>query len=503
MLADAVGVEVSTSLAGSALTRSYQANQVILALPFEFGDYTLLREVGRGGMGVVYEARQKSLDRTVAVKMLLRGQWASASDQARFRAEAESAASLHHPQIVPVYEVGERDGYLFFSMKFVSHRTLSQLLSDGPISPRHAAELLSQVARAIDFAHRHGVLHRDLKPSNILIDEEGLPHVSDFGLAKQVADPANLTRSGAVLGTPAYMAPEQAAGNRGEVGITSDVYSLGCILYHMLAGRPPFTAASPVDVVLMVLEQDPPLLRSLNPKADRDLEMIALRCLQKPQDLRYPSAAALANDLDAYLSDEPISARSGRFTQIVARLFRETHHAQVLENWGVLWMWHSLALLVVCSLTNTIYLAGIRDRLPYFLFWTAGLGTWAAVFWMLRNRMGPVTFVERQIAHLWAGSMISVALLFPVEALLDLEVLTLSPILALSSGMVFMAKAGILSGSFYFSAAALFATSVVMACWPSYAHFIFGTVSAACFFLPGWKYHQQKMATTPKAETCK
>ncbi len=222
-----------------------------------------------------------------------------------------------------------------------------------------------------------------------MIDDQGQPHVMDFGLAKQVADTVSLTRTGSVLGTPAYMAPEQAAGNRGEVGITSDVYSLGSILYHMLTGRPPFQASSPMEVVLQVLEQDPPLPRMIFPKVDRDLEMIALRCLQKPPDLRYDSSAALASDLEAYLKDEPISARSGQFSQIVVRLFRETHHANILENWGVLWMWHSLALLVICFLTNAMHWAGDETRVHYFLLWTAGLGAWAAVFWCCGDAWGP------------------------------------------------------------------------------------------------------------------
>ena len=464
-----------------------------LQLPCRFGDYELQQELGRGGMGVVYRARQLSLGREVALKMVLRGNLASKADLERFQAEAQAAAKLDHPAIVPVYEVGELDGRPYFTMKYISGTTLAQRLAQGPLPAKEAATILASVARGIHFAHTRGVLHRDIKPSNILIDENGWPHITDFGLAKQLTDPASLTKTGAVLGTPAYMSPEQAAGSRGQVGPASDVYSLGVVLYHMLTGRPPFQAASPVDTVLMVLEQDPVPPRMLNPKADADLEMIALRSLQKPTDLRYASAAAMAADLEAYLNNESISARSGRFTQIVSLWLRETHHASVLENWGLLWMWHSLVLFVACLATNILYWVGDTDRLHYFLLWTAGLGTWAAVFWALRRRMGPVTFVERQIAHIWAGSMICVALLFPLEAWLRLDVLKLSPVLGLVNGMAFLVKAGMLSGQFYIQAIALFITAGLMTIWPDYAHLIFGTVSAACFFFPGLKYYRQRL----------
>jgi serine/threonine-protein kinase len=491
------GAVLVAEAAGSAsvaptLSAPNDSSVSLLNLPCRFGDYELLEELGRGGMGVVYRARQISLQREVAVKMILRGGLASKADVDRFRVEAEAAARLDHPGIVPVYEVGEVDGRAYFSMKYIDGTTLAQRLSLGPLLPREAASLLVDVARAIHFAHERGVLHRDLKPSNILLDRAGRAHVTDFGLAKQISDAASLTRTGAVLGTPAYMAPEQAAGARGQVGPPSDVYSLGVILYHMLTGRPPFQAASPVDTVLMVLEQDPVPPRMLNPKADRELEMIALRCLQKPTDLRYPTAAALADDLQAYLNDERVSAASGQFKQVVTWWFRETHHAVVLENWGLLWMWHSLALIVVCSLTNGLYLSGVQNRWVYLLLWTAGLGTWAAVFWALRRRQGPVTFVERQIAHLWASSMIGIAMLFPLEWWLDLKVLTLSPVLGIINGMVFVAKAGILSGAFYVQAVALFLTAGLMALFPDYAHFIFGLASAACFFFPGLKYYRQR-----------
>lgn len=492
----------------------------------EFGDYELLQELGRGGMGVVYRARQKSLNRIVALKMILGGELASPADVSRFRSEAEAAAKLNHPHIVPVYEVGERDGRPYFSMQLIEGTTLAQRLAEGPLPSRQAAELLVPICRAVAAAHRHGVLHRDLKPSNILIDADGRAYVTDFGLAKRMAPgasrgerfgagrgdgsadsqhstddplpeplPASLTHSGAILGTPGYMAPEQAAGQRGESGPASDVYSLGAVLYAMLTARPPFQGPSPVDTLLMVLEQDPVPPRMLNPKADGDLEMIALKCLQKPTDLRYASADALADDLVAYLQNEPISARSSHFTQVVTRAFRETHHAAVLENWGLLWMWHSLVVLLLCVITNVMQLSGVDSRWPYVALWSMGVGTWASIFWELRRRSGPITFVERQIAHVWAGSTIASTLLFFVEWLLELPALELSPVLALIAGNVFLVKAGVLSGKFYIQSAAMYLTAFAMAAlerttnW-NYGITLFGVALGLCFFLPGWKYYR-------------
>jgi eukaryotic-like serine/threonine-protein kinase len=470
------------------------------------GDYEILEEIGRGGMGVVFRARQISLGRIVALKMILRGELASAADLTRFRGEAESAARLHHPHVTAVYEIGDHEGQPFFSMQFVEGTTLARRIAEGPLPAREAARLLLPVCRAIAEAHRQGLLHRDLKPSNILIDRTGHPFVSDFGLAKRVtADKGDkdeqahslLTHSGAIVGTPGYMAPEQAAGNRGEVGRATDVYGLGALLYATLTGRAPFQSASPVDTVLQVLEQDPLPPRLLNPGVDADLEMIALRCLQKPAELRYATADDLADDLERFLANEPIAARSSRFDQVLTRAFRETHHAVVLENWGVLWMWHSLVLIVLCIVTNAFQWEGITARLPYVGLWTIGLGVWAVIFWNLRRRSGPITFVERQIAHIWAGSVICSTLLFGIEALLDLPVLTLSPVLGLVSGMVFLVKAGILSGAFYIQAAVLFATAGAMALWsrtglPPLGISLFGIVSAACFFVPGLKYYRQQ-----------
>ncbi|MCH2179121.1 MAG: serine/threonine protein kinase [Mariniblastus sp.] len=466
-----------------------------LELPYDLGNYRLEQEIGRGGMGIVYRATRKVDKRAVAIKMILRGDFASTADRQRFQAEADAAAQLDHPNIVPIYEIGEHEGQAFFCMRLIEGQTLSQRLAQGPISARQAAQLLLEISRAIDDAHEHGVLHRDLKPSNILIDQSGQAFVADFGLAKRAAAPASLTKSGAVLGTPSYMAPEQAAGARGQVGSASDVYSLGAILYHALTGHPPFRGESPVDTVLMVLEQDPILPRELNRRVNRDLEMIAMRCLQKPQDLRYDSAGELADDLQAFLNDESISAREGRVGQVIANLFRETHHASVLENWGLIWMWHSLALLVTCLVTQAMFEFHFRVY-QYVLVWTVGFGAWVAVFWWLRRRMGPVTFVERQIAHVWAASLCMVVFMFPLEYHLGLQPLALAPFLGVVAGMTFVIKAGILSGWFYCHAFVLFLTAIIMAIFPTYAMVIFGLVSAACFYFPGLKYYRRRISNS-------
>src|SRR5438034_1542356 len=275
----------------------------------QLGDYELLEEVGRGGQGVVFRARQKSLNRTVALKVISLGQWASKANLKRFRLEAEAAARLEHPGIVPIHEVGERDGSCYFSMKFVEGGQLDEVIRRTPMSIRQAAELIANVARTVHYAHEHGILHRDIKPGNILLDAKGEPHLTDFGLARLLETESTVTRTMEVLGTPSYMAPEQAVGNNAAVSSAIDVYGLGAVLYQLLTGHPPFAGRTTYETIKLLEDTEPRPPRLLNPKVDRDLSTICLKCLEKDPKRRYSSALALIEDLKHWLNHEPIQAR--------------------------------------------------------------------------------------------------------------------------------------------------------------------------------------------------
>jgi eukaryotic-like serine/threonine-protein kinase len=329
-----------------------------------FGDYEVIEEVARGGMGVIFKARQISLNRVVALKMILAGHLASAADVQRFRTEAEACAHMDHPHIVPIFDVGEHRGQHYFSMRFMEGGSLAQALDNGqwPVGSkedqRRSAQLLATVTRAVKHAHERGVLHRDLKPGNILFDSHGRPHVCDFGLAKRVQEAADgtpgcgasLTQGGALVGTPSYMAPEQTVSPRG-LTIAADIYSLGVILYELLTGKPPFRADTPLETMRQVKDVDAERPRALNPTIDRDLETIALKCLEKDRRRRYSSAAALAEDLERWLAGEPIRARPvgaseralkwARRRPAAAALFVLLAGSFLLSLGAVIWNWQA------------------------------------------------------------------------------------------------------------------------------------------------------------------
>src|SRR6266513_3092656 len=282
----------------------------------DFGDYELLEQIGRGGQGVVFRARQKSLNRIVALNVIGLGHLATKVHLKRFRLEAEAADRLEHPGIVPIHEVGERDGSCYFSMKFVEGGQLDEVARRMSMPIRQAVELIAKVARTVHFAHEHGILHRDIKPGNILLDAKGEPHLTDFGLARLVESESSVTHTLDVLGTPSYMAPEQAIGNNAAVSSTTDVYGLGAVLYQLLTSQPPFAGGATYETIKLLLDSEPRQPRLLNPKIDRDLSTICLKCLEKDPKRRYPSALALAEDLERWLKHEPIQARhTGVFTR--------------------------------------------------------------------------------------------------------------------------------------------------------------------------------------------
>jgi serine/threonine-protein kinase len=281
---------------------------VSIAADVSIPGYEILGELGRGGMGVVYSARQIKADRLVALKMILSGAHASEQDLARFRTEAQAVARLQHPHIVQVYDVGDDHGLPYFSLEFCPGGSLEKKLAGTPLPPQEAARLVEALARAVQAAHDKGIIHRDLKPANVLLTDDGTPKITDFGLAKRL-DAAGPTASNAIMGTPSYMAPEQAGGSGKEVGPGADVYALGAVLYECLTGRPPFRAATLLDTILQVVSEEPVPPSRLNAKLPRDLETICLKCLEKSPAKRYVSAAELADDLMRWQKMEPILAR--------------------------------------------------------------------------------------------------------------------------------------------------------------------------------------------------
>lgn len=460
-----------------------------LKLPRRFGDYELLAEIARGGMGVIYKARHVGLDRVVALKMILAGQLAAEADIVRFRSEAAAAAALQHPHIVAVHEVGELDGQYYFTMDFVEGQSLADLVRVNPLPALRAAEYVKKLALAIHYAHEQGTLHRDLKPPNVLIDRFDEPRITDFGLAKRTAGGSDLTHAGQIMGTPSYMPPEQAQGKHDLVGPASDVYALGAILYELLTGRPPFRAETPLDTLLQVLDAEPAAPRLLNPKAPRDLEDICLKCLEKSPHDRYPSAQALADDLGAFMRGETVSAERGAVGRLMRIMLHETRHTEVMALWGRVWIWHAIEVFVVLAITNAMIWLNVLSPWPYLALGAAGLSLALYAPWHYRFRHGaPLTPIERQLGQVWGLAFVGFVLTGAINHLMGLATLQLLPVVILECGIAFGCTAVILGGEFYVMAATCAVLAIVLTLYPGIGPLVFGAAFAIGMFIPGWKY---------------
>ncbi|MFT7617292.1 MAG: hypothetical protein ACI97A_000927 [Planctomycetota bacterium] len=463
------------------------AGAIFAENPRSLPDYTLIGELGRGGMGVVYKARQISLNRIVALKTIVPGRLSGGTEVERFRREAEAAGRLSHPNIVPVFEIGESSGVHYFTMGLVEGQSLSQKISTQGFEERQAAEIIRDVAQAIQYAHEQGIIHRDLKPANILLDSDGTPRVTDFGLARHVGLLDGPTVSGDMLGTPSYMPPEQARGDIHAIGPASDVWSLGATLYAMLTGRPPFLGQSIVETIRQVLEDDPLPPRIVAGATSRDLELIILKCLQKPVDLRYGSMKDLAADLTAFLEGQSISAASARMTDLVAKWMSVTPQGHVMEYWGGLWIAHGVFLFCMIMAAQVMTWMDIRSHLPYFMVLIVSFVVWSPFYIMIRKKKGPITLAERQLSHLWGSSLLTMCGVFGAEVIVGLPVLTLAPLFLVSGAGTMFVTASILSGSFYVHTGVHLVAAILMVMYPPIAMLIAAVASSAGFLIPGFQ----------------
>lgn len=464
------------------------AEQPPLLFPRTLGDYELLREIGRGGMGIVYEARQISLGRTVALKMLSATQLHSLSGRRRFQVEVRASARLCHPGIVPVYEAGDLDGQPYFTMEYVAGPSLAEHLSQGPLPLRQAVDLVRQVAEAIAHAHHHGILHRDLKPSNILLDGQQRPRVTDFGLAKCLEDGTSLTVSGEILGTPSYMAPEQAAGQASRIEPRSDVYALGAILYELLTGRPPFLGATFAETLEQVRHQEPVPPEKLNYRIPFELSTICLTCLHKDPEHRYASARALAADLQAFLEGQPIQARPDTLLLRLFRALRQEPYPEVLQRRRTVGTAKAWLALVVCILVTVL--------MQLDLAWPWGYGLLVVGGFLLVFRQAPErhdTLVERQVSSIWQAFLVGSLVTGLLNLLMEPDrPLHFSPIIAVLAGLANFVMADLLSGWFYVGAAACFVAAVVMVYVRPYEFLVLGFVLFVSLIVPSLKYRERQ-----------
>lgn len=440
------------------------------------GSYKIESEIARGGMGVVYRATQSGLDRPVAVKLISNGVLASEEERKRFRIEAEAAAQLDHPGIISIHEIGSWNGHEYFSMMLVDGPTLQQLVDEQSLDDQQAAEVVRDIARAVAYAHRAGIVHRDLKPANILINHEGRPLVTDFGLAKWNREGSLLTRTGQVLGTPNYMSPEQAAG-RAETGMATDVYSLGAMLYALITGVPPHEGTNPAEIMRSVLQDDPCPPRSYRPRLSRDLENICLKAIRYEPELRYATADELADDLDRYLSGENIRAAGSGLIERVAREIGRDQHQDHFQRW------HGTLLLLGLIIFSTHVLIFVLLEMgfrPSIAYWIPRLTMFALIIGTIyRARDGslsPRSIAERPVWSIWLGYLSALAVINILLVVGGINQSALFPLASALSGFAFVAMAGHIWGGSAIAGVAFFLVSPLMAWWPSIAPLLFGTM---------------------------
>jgi serine/threonine protein kinase len=473
-----------------------------------FGDYELLTEIARGGMGVVYRARQITLNRIVALKMILAGKLADQEEVRRFRTEAEAAARLSHPNIVAVHEVGDIDGQHFFSMEFIEGTSLAQRVSTGPLPGRDAAGYVRRIAKAVHYAHRQGILHRDIKPSNIMIGPDDEPHITDFGLAKRLGDQdSGQTRTGAILGTPSYMAPEQAQGKNQELGPACDIYSLGAMLYELLTGRPPFRAETPFDTVMHVINNEAAPATLLNPNIDKDLETICHKCLEKRPAQRYATAEALAQDLQNYLDGNPISARNSNVISRLQHMLDRSHHDADFATWSTM----VLLMAAVIGFQHTLIYFLMQLEVPHWTILAARAIEFlllGVLFWhnRSRRRLLPTSSTERELWTIWIGYFF--ALIATVTANRFVHVMDLIeptarapahlaeclpyPFLSILSGLAFFIMGSNYWGRCYAFGVAFFGLGCLLPFALSWAPLLFGLTWAATLTMVG--FHLRRLA---------